>query len=76
MIVAGAVIGEFSVVSAGAVVVNNVPPHALVAGNPAHIQGWVCQCGKLLKFHNHFARCSSCDVSYTKSNHRIKIATF
>jgi hypothetical protein len=29
-----------------------------------------------LKFHNHFARCSSCDVSYTKSNHRIKIATF
>ncbi len=76
MIIAGAVIGEFSVVSAGAVVVSNVPPYALVAGNPAHIQGWVCQCGQLLKFHNQFARCLACNVSYTKSNHRVKVATF
>ena len=37
----GIVIGERSVVGAGAVVTRNVPPHAIVAGNPARIVGYV-----------------------------------
>ncbi len=50
---AGAVIvassvGRFSTVGAGAVVTHDVPPHALVAGNPAHRIGWVCACGNRL----------------------------
>ncbi len=76
IIVAGTVIGEFSIVSAGTVVVRNVPAHALVAGHPARIQGWVCQCGQLLKFYNQFACCITCDTRYTKSNNRITVATF
>jgi UDP-2-acetamido-3-amino-2,3-dideoxy-glucuronate N-acetyltransferase len=36
-IVAGTIIGEYSVVGAGAVVTKNVPPFSIVAGNPAKI---------------------------------------
>jgi UDP-2-acetamido-3-amino-2,3-dideoxy-glucuronate N-acetyltransferase len=37
----GIAIGERAVVGAGAVVTRNVPPHAIVAGNPARIIGYV-----------------------------------
>ena len=30
---------------AGAVVIRDVPPHAMVAGNPARRIGWMCACG-------------------------------
>lgn len=36
-IIAGIIIGEYSVVGAGAVVTKNVPPFSIVAGNPAKI---------------------------------------
>jgi UDP-2-acetamido-3-amino-2,3-dideoxy-glucuronate N-acetyltransferase len=36
-IVAGTIIGEYSVVGAGAVVTKNVPPFSIVAGNPAKV---------------------------------------
>lgn len=41
----GIVIGAFAMVGMGAVVVNDVPPHALVFGNPARQHGHVCVCG-------------------------------
>ena len=34
-IVCGVTIGEYAMVGAGAVVIRDVPPHALVVGNPA-----------------------------------------
>jgi acetyltransferase-like isoleucine patch superfamily enzyme len=48
-IVCGNEIGSYALVGAGAVVTKNVPPHAIVAGNPAKIVGHVCACGKRLK---------------------------
>ncbi len=45
VVVAGVEIGRFAMVGAGGVVTRNVPPHALVAGSPAHRLGWVCACG-------------------------------
>jgi len=48
-IVAGVTIGEYAMVGAGAVVTKDVPPHALVYGNPARIRGFVCFCGRPLK---------------------------
>jgi acetyltransferase-like isoleucine patch superfamily enzyme len=45
VIVAGVEIGRFAMVGAGGVVTRSVPPHALVAGSPAHRIGWVCACG-------------------------------
>ena len=44
-IVCGVTIGENSMVGAGAVVTKDVPPHALVVGNPARKIGNVCKCG-------------------------------
>ena len=35
-------------VAAGAVVTKDVPAHALVAGVPAEVVGWVCECGRPL----------------------------
>lgn len=39
-------IGAWSMVAAGAVVTRDVPPHALVAGVPTKVVGWVCWCGQ------------------------------
>lgn len=48
VVVAGADIGPFATVGAGAVVTRRVPGHALVAGSPAKRIGWVCACGDRL----------------------------
>lgn len=40
VIVCGRTIGAYALVGAGAVVVDDVPPHAIVAGNPARRVGW------------------------------------
>jgi len=41
----GVTLGEFSMVGMGSVVTRDVPPHALVLGNPARVAGWLCACG-------------------------------
>jgi UDP-2-acetamido-3-amino-2,3-dideoxy-glucuronate N-acetyltransferase len=48
IVVAGTDVGRFATVGAGAVVTKDVPDQALVAGNPAHLIGWVCACGRRL----------------------------
>ena len=37
----GVVIGEYATIAAGAVVMKDVKPYRLVAGNPARPVGWV-----------------------------------
>jgi acetyltransferase-like isoleucine patch superfamily enzyme len=41
VILPGLLIGEQAMVGAGAVVTRNVPPRAVVVGNPAHIIGYM-----------------------------------
>lgn len=48
VVLPGVVVGEFAMVGAGAVVTKDVPPHAVVAGNPARIIGFACACGRIL----------------------------
>lgn len=48
-ILAGITIGEFAMTGIGSVVTRDVPPYALVYGNPARIKGWVDEKGKKLK---------------------------
>ena len=45
VIVCGCTLGEYSFVGAGAVVTRDVPPYAIVVGNPARHLGWMCRCG-------------------------------
>lgn len=47
-ILCGITIGSRAMVAAGAVVTKDVPAHALVAGVPAKVIGWVCDCGRTL----------------------------
>ena len=47
-IVCGRTLGEYCFVAAGAVVTRDVPPFALVAGNPARQIGWVSESGERL----------------------------
>jgi len=44
-VVCGHTIGEYAFVGAGAVVTRDVPPFAIVTGNPSRVRGWMCQCG-------------------------------
>ncbi len=47
-IVCGTTVGANAFVGAGAVVIRDVPAHALVVGNPARRIAWVCRCGARL----------------------------
>lgn len=41
-------IGCWALIGAGAVIVSDVPNHAIMLGVPAQLSGWVCECGKRL----------------------------
>lgn len=49
-IVCGHNIGEYAFIGAGAVVTKEVPPYALVVGNPARQMGWMSEFGHRLQF--------------------------
>lgn len=48
VIITDVTIGRFALVGAGSLVTRDVPPHALVFGSPARIQGYVCSCAQRL----------------------------
>ena len=70
-IICGHTIGEYAFVGAGSVVTNDVPPYALVYGNPAKIKGWMCECGVEIKLKGGRATCQVCGKSYRKDQDRI-----
>jgi UDP-2-acetamido-3-amino-2,3-dideoxy-glucuronate N-acetyltransferase len=72
-IVCGHTIGRFAFVGAGSVVIEDVPDYALVAGNPATIKGWMCQCGIRLHFEKNKAVCDTCGLKYHKKGNLIEI---
>lgn len=49
-ILCGHVIGRYAMIGAGAVVTREVPPYALVVGNPSRRIGWVSEYGHRLEF--------------------------
>lgn len=75
-IVCGNDIGEFAFIGAGAVVVKEVLPYALVVGNPSKQIGWISEYGHRLEFDEKgFARCpESKEVYQLKDNSVTKIS--
>lgn len=58
-------IGRFALVAAGAVVTRDVPDFALVLGNPARQQGYVCRCAtRLVEMSAGQFCCPSCGERY------------
>lgn len=49
-IVCGVTLGEFCFIGAGAVVIKDVKPYALVVGNPSRHVGWMSEFGHRLNF--------------------------
>ncbi len=71
-IVCGNNIGEFSFIGAGAVVTKEVPPYALVMGNPARQTGWVSEYGIKLKFdEDGQAVCSESGEKYVLKDNKV-----
>jgi serine acetyltransferase len=54
----GVEIGPYALVGIGAVVVRDVPAHALVLGNPARACVWVCRCAGTLDDLLHCPQCA------------------
>ena len=66
-IICGNTIGRYGFIGAGAIVTKGIPDYAMVYGNPARLQGWVCECGVKLDFaRNNIAKCSRCGRKYKK----------
>lgn len=61
-IVCGITLGSYCMVGSGSVVTKDVPPYALVTGNPARQIGWVCRCGVRL---DSKLACPSCGAQLT-----------
>lgn len=60
-IVCGHEVGAYATIAAGAVVTDDVHPHALMAGVPAKQIGWVCVCGQVL---DKDLSCKDCQRAY------------
>ena len=66
-IVCGHTIGKWAMIGAGAVVAADVPDHALMAGVPAKVIGYVCECGQRLYEGPALWVCRACGRKYGKA---------
>ena len=81
-IVCGVVIGCYAMIAAGAVVKQDVPDYAIVAGVPARQTGWTCKCGTTLNFNRRIPAsgnmasetvCSYCGNKYFVEDNLLKV---
>ncbi len=76
-IICGNTIGEYAFIGAGAVITKNIPPYALVTGNPAIQTGWMSEFGQKLQFDAmRYATCPQSNQIYQLANNIVtKLST-
>ena len=73
-ILAGNTLGKYSLIGAGSVVTKDVPDFAIVFGNPAIIQGYICVCTNKIVFEDESVFiCPDCKRKYEKEKNIIKL---
>lgn len=71
-VVCGHNIGEYALIGAGSVITKDIPPYALVVGNPSRQIGWVSEYGHRLNFNNEgIALCPESNQKYKLSDRRV-----
>jgi len=67
-VVCGNTIGRYAFIGAGSVVTKDIPDYAVAYGNPARVDGWMCECGEELNFTPEYAiaTCVKCNKKYKK----------
>ena len=72
-IVCGVTIGEYAFIGAGAVVVKDVLPYALVVGNPSRQIGWISEYGHSLNFNElGLAICAESKEEYELKDNKVE----
>ncbi len=72
-VICGNTIGAYALIGAGAVITKDVPPYALIVGNPGRQIGWVSAYGHRLQFDDqHQAVCSESGEKYILNNNQVK----
>ena len=75
-IICGHTIGEFSFIGAGAVVTRDVPPYAIIIGNPGRQTGWMSEYGHRLHFNeNGVASCPESGETYRLKDGKVSKLT-
>ncbi len=73
-IVCGNTIGEYAMIGAGAVVTKDIPPYALVVGNPSRQIAWVSAYGHRLEFDDEgVALCPESGQKYRIENGELRV---
>jgi UDP-2-acetamido-3-amino-2,3-dideoxy-glucuronate N-acetyltransferase len=72
-VLCGIEIGHHAFIAAGAVVTEDVPPHALMVGVPARRAGWACRCGEILREPRDSPSmiCTGCGNEYLRQGGRL-----
>ena len=72
-IICGITIGEYALIGAGAVVVKDVLPYALVVGNPSKQIGWISEYGHRLDFNEHgYDICTESKEEYELKDNKVQ----
>ena len=71
-VVCGHDIGHHAFIGAGSVVTKNVKPYALMYGNPAKQNGWMCECGIKVEVANGKAVCTRCAKEYVEKSDNLE----
>ena len=71
LIVSGVSIGRGAIIGAGAVVRNDIPPYAIVAGNPAKIVGFLATPEEIISYEkNNYTEGERVDESVLENNYK------